>query len=94
VRSSLIPLLIVSVPNVTGRGGRLVNAVRHRCGAKGALTLATLVDVSLDVEISEEDDEGYGVTYQAVVHPLGEVAVHVERMTGMDDGQSELQLQD
>ena len=61
-------------------------------GHSAALTLATLADVGVDVEVCEEDDERYGIAYQAVVHPLGEVAVNVEGMAGVDDGQSELQL--
>ena len=47
----------------------------------------------MDVEVGEEDDERDGIANQAVVHPLGEVAVNVQRVDCMDDGQSELKLE-
>ena len=46
----------------------------------------------MEVEVGEEDDEGGGVGYEGVVHPLGEVAVDVERVHAVDDGQGELEL--
>ncbi len=46
----------------------------------------------MNVEVGEEDDEGYSVPNESIVHPFGEVAVNVERVDGMHDGQSELQL--
>ena len=51
-----------------------------------------LLDVSVDIEVGEEDDEGSGIAYKCEVHPLWEVAVDVERVERMDDGQTELQL--
>ncbi len=47
----------------------------------------------MDVEVGEENNERNGVTNQAVMHPLGKVAVDVQRMGGMDDGQRKLQLE-
>lgn len=46
----------------------------------------------MDVEVGEEDDEGDGVANQSPVHPLGEIAVDVEGMDGVDYGKTELQL--
>ena len=46
----------------------------------------------MDVEVSEEDEEGRGVAYESEVHPFREVAVDVERVHCMDDAQRELQL--
>ena len=65
---------------------------------RGRLLLAfssppsSLLDVRLDVEVSEEADEREGVADESVVHPLGKVAVDVERMEGMDYGKTELKL--
>ena len=46
----------------------------------------------MEVEVGEENDERSGIADEGEVHPLGEVAVDVERMHAMDDGQRELQL--
>ena len=46
----------------------------------------------MDVEIGEENNEGDGVAYQSVLHPLGEVAINVESICSVDDAQRELQL--
>ena len=46
------------------------------------------------VEVGEEQDEGDGVSDEREVHPFGKVAVNVERVDGVDDGQAELQLQE
>ncbi len=48
--------------------------------------------IRLNVEVGEEDDERYSITNESIVHPFGEVAVNVERVDGMHDGQTELQL--
>ena len=50
------------------------------------------LDVGVVVEIGEEDDEGDCVTDEGVVHPLWEVAVDVERVDGVDYGQTKLEL--
>ena len=46
----------------------------------------------MDVEVCKEKDEREGIANQNVVHPLGEVAINVERVEGMDDGKGELEL--
>lgn len=51
------------------------------------------LDVCVVVEVGEEQDERDGVRDERVVHPLGEVAVDVQGVDGVDDGQAELQLQ-
>ena len=52
----------------------------------------TLLDVGVDVEVGEEDYEGDGIADARVVHPLGKVTVNVQRVGGMYDGHTELQL--
>lgn len=48
--------------------------------------LLPTLDVSVDIEVGEEDNKGDGVPNEGIVHPLGEVAVNVEGVHSMDDG--------
>ena len=57
------------------------------------LSPPSLLDVGLDVEVCKEADEGEGIAYESVVHPLGEIAVDVDRVSAMDYGKTELKLQ-
>ena len=50
------------------------------------------LDVSVDVEVSEENNEGGSVSKESVVHPFGEITVNVERVRAMDEGKRKLQL--
>ncbi len=54
--------------------------------------LLALLDVCLNIEVSEESNEGDGISNESIVHPLGKVAVNVERVEGMYNGETELQL--
>ena len=47
----------------------------------------------MDVEVGEQDDEGYGIAYQRVVHPFWKVAVDVQGMNSVDYSKAELELQ-
>lgn len=51
-----------------------------------------LLDVGMNVEVSEEDDKGSGVAKQGIMHPLWEVAVNVKGMTAMDERSCKLRL--
>lgn len=55
--------------------------------------LPSTLDVGLDVEVGEQDDEGYGIAYQRVVHPFWKVAVDVQGMNSVDYSKAELELQ-
>lgn len=44
------------------------------------------------VEVAKQEDEGDGVADEGVVHPVGEVAVDVERQGRVADGDVELNL--
>ena len=46
--------------------------------------LPPLLDVSVEVEVGEEDDEGDGIADERVVHPFGEVTVDVDGMDSVD----------
>ena len=46
--------------------------------------LPPLLDVSVEVEVGEEDDEGDGVADERVVHPFGEVTVDIDGMDSVD----------
>lgn len=48
--------------------------------------------IGLVVEVSKQDDEGYGITNQCPVHPVGEGAVDVEREGCMANRHVELDL--
>lgn len=59
---------------------KVTAAIRHMSSiiAAGLCTLLSPpLDVRVEVEVCEEDDEGYGVADESVVHPLGEVTVDV-----------------
>ena len=59
------------------------------CFALGSASL----DVCVEVEVGEEYDKGCSIANECVVHPLREVAINVERMECMNDGQTELKLE-
>lgn len=70
-----------------------VDTISHLHGCCSAtFGLASSLNISMDVKVGKEDYEGDGISNEAVVHPLGEVAVNVQRVSGMDDGQGELKL--
>lgn len=58
----------------------------------GVAACGLLAAVRLVVKVAEQDDEGDGVADEGVVHPVGEVAVDVERQGGVADGDVELDL--
>lgn len=58
----------------------------------GGIAPGLLAAVGLVVEVAKEDDEGDGVAYEGVVHPVGEVAVDVQGQGRVTDGDVELDL--
>lgn len=48
--------------------------------------------VGMDIEISEQNYKRCGISKQRVVHPFWKIAINVERMHAMDDGNGELDL--
>lgn len=64
-------------------------------GGRGGFTArGLLAAVGLVVEIAKQDDESDGIADEGVVHPVGEVAVDVERQSRVPDGDVELNLTD
>ena len=53
-----------------------------------------VLDVRMNVEVSEEDDKGSGVAKQGIVHPLWKVAVNVKGMTAVNECSCKLQLEE
>lgn len=58
----------------------------------GVAACGVLAAVCLVVEVAKQDDEGDGVADEGVVHPVGEVAVDVQRQGSVADGDVELDL--
>lgn len=77
-----------------GKSGSAVRQSLALCGCTDGISplLAALLDVGVDVKVGKETDEGEGVANQSVVHPLGEVAINVERVDSMDYCETELKL--
>ena len=48
--------------------------------------------VGMNVEVSEENNEGRGIRDEGVMHPLGEVAVDVQGVHTVQSGSTKLQL--
>ena len=46
----------------------------------------------MNVEVGEENDEGRGIRNEGVVHPLGEVAVDVQRVHAVESSATKLEL--
>ena len=46
----------------------------------------------MNVEVSEENNEGRGIRDEGVMHPLGEVAVDVQGVHTVQSGSTKLQL--
>ena len=95
--STIFLLLLLSFHSIDGCGGPIGQSLPSLGGVPGmllppSLPPPSLLYVGLDVEVGEETDEGEGVANQSVVHPLGEVAVNVERVDSVDYCKTELKL--